>query len=65
MKSETYYLVYLDWPEGKGGAIRYENSAEAIEAAKKLEQKWANHKCRTVCLKITKKELDFNRRDQA
>jgi hypothetical protein len=58
-KDETRYLVYLDWPEGPGGASSHDRLAEAIEEARKLSDKWANRCCEVRLLKRSKKFINF------
>ena len=57
--NETHYVVYLEWPEGPGGGIRYDNLTEAIEAARELKKKWGNHCCEARLLKRSKKFINF------
>lgn len=58
-KNETCYYVYLEWPEGPGGATRYEHLSEAVEAARRLKEKYGNHDCDARLLKRTKKFISF------
>lgn len=58
-KDETCYLVYLEWPEGPGGAERFEKLQEAIEAARELDRKWSSRICEVRLLKRSKKFINF------